>query len=195
MRFYHIDRDKTLKSGLLLPYATPKCHPAYSLFPTISQHGVHYLLHDVSKYVRNEYGENKLVLDPDTLLNEWMLEYVRATIFPQIPSRFQCIFASKSIELLKNWINYWNIQDCNIAEIEAEKYFELDATWYTSFKKIEQNLNSLTTFKQFITRYSSVPMLEAAQRYWKGELSTHPQLEVLIPLPCQVIKVESYSIR
>ena len=114
MKFYHIDRAKTLRTGIVFPYPTPPNYCIRQTFPIVSQHGVHYLFHQET--------------ETRSVLCEWILEYVRATMFPQMPCRFQSLFVTKTKEEALNWAKYWELNDFNLVEIEAHQFYELDCS-------------------------------------------------------------------
>lgn len=172
MRFYHIDRDKSLTKNTIFPYPTPQNCAISEKFPTISQHGVHYLLHH----------EN----DTQSVLCEWILEYVRATIFPSMPSRFQSLFVSRTKQGAFDWATYWKIKDYNLVEIEANKFYELDSSWFTNRQALPISfLKSLSS----VHLEATARIFEEAVKYWGGERSNNPRPEILIPLPFRVTNI------
>lgn len=172
MKFYHIDRDQTLTLGTIFPYLTPQNCAISKKFPIISQHGVHYLLHDEK--------------DSRSVLCDWILEYVRATMFPHMPSRFQCFFATKTKEEALSWATYWNIKNFNLVEIETDNFYELDCSWFTDKCSLPTSFHqSLKSFDPTAT----ARIFEEAVKYWGGEHSNIPRLEILIPFPFQVTHI------
>ena len=168
MTFYHIDRDKTLKTGTVMPHVITN----YSISKIFSDVYEHYLFH-------NEQ-------DTRSVLCEWILEYVRVTLFPKMPSRFKCLFATKSRDEAIVWAQYWNRQDYNLVEIEADTYIELDCSWFTDSRKICIPNDSPYLLPTSVDLSSTAILFEKAVKYWSGQRSDIPRLEVLIPYPCQV---------
>lgn len=175
MVFFHIDRDCSIeKTGVVFPYATPPKNPISKIMPIISQHGVHYLLHN----------EPHLI----SVLDEIILEYARFALFPDMPSRFQCLFANKSFEETQKWADYWDLQKYQIIEIESDKFYELDCSWFTDTAHTGTLLNSYLD-NNIIHNEAVARIFEEAVKYWGGERSDTPRLEILIPLPFRVINI------
>lgn len=175
MKFYHVDRDFSITNiGHVFPYATPPKNPISKIIPAISQHGVHYLLHNEPHFV--------------SLLDEVVLEYARLSLFPNKPSRFQCLFATNSIEEAQKWIKYWELNKYQIIEIESDRFYEFDCSWFTDTSKTGTQLNSYLE-RNVIHNESVARIFEEAVKYWGGERSNTPRLETLIPLPFQVTHI------
>lgn len=164
MLFYHVDRNKTLKPGLIFPFPILENVEIKRIFPEVSQHGAHYLLQD-------EKAER-------SVLCEWILEYVRATKFPKKPSRFKCIFVVKSKEEALQWAKYWNCEDFNLVEIETNIYYELDCSWFTDPQP-----------PIFRCPTATAHIYEEAVKYWSGQRSDKPRLEILIHYPYRVTNI------
>lgn len=176
MTFYHIDHKCSIRSrGILNPCFVPPELPLRKLFSAVSKHGIHYLVHHVP--------------ETESLIDEIILEYVRLAMFQNMPSRFQCLFASRSKAEAAKWIKYWNPTRYNIVQIQADSFYELDASWFSNTSKMIP-LMECSNHQECIEINSIDPIIEAAVRYWKGDRSTYPQLEILIPLPCWVSKID-----
>ena len=145
MTFYHIDRDKTLKTGTVMPHVITN-YSISKIFSDVYEHGLHYLFH-------NEQ-------DTRSVLCEWILEYVRVTLFPKMPSRFKCLFATKSRDEAIVWAQY--------------------------SRKICIPNDSPYLLPTSVDLSSTAILFEKAVKYWSGQRSDIPRLEVLIPYPCQV---------
>ena len=179
MVFYHIDHQQLItQPGNINLFSVPKNHPLSRIFPALSKHGVHYLLHKES--------------DRTAVEIELILEYVRSIVFPNKPSRFCCLFAVKEKESLNQWVEYWK-GDFNVVEIEADEFYELDASWFSKPSITEHLLTATMSNLNSIHLQSVAPTIEEAVRYWYGIRSNVPLMEVLIPLPCRVLKIEHYS--
>ena len=179
MIFYHIDHKKQItKLGDIDLTPVPSNHPLSRIFPAISKHGEHYLLHKEKERTAVE--------------TEIILEYVRAVLLPDMPSRFCCLFAVKEKRTINQWLKYWNT-DFNLVEIETDKFYEFDASWFSRHSITEPLLTATMNNLNSIHLQSIAPTIEEAVRYWCGIRSTLPLMEVLIPLPCRVVKIEYYS--
>lgn len=179
MRFYHIDRQKSInRIGDIKLQSVPSTHPLSKIFPVIAEHGIHYLLHKVH--------------EKPCLETELVLEYVRSVLFPNMPSRFCCLFAVREKPQLNSWLKYCE-SDFNLLEIEADKFYELDASWFSTRAITEPQLSATMSNAGVIHRLSIAPTFEEAVRYWNGDRSTAPLIEALIPLPCRVVKIEYYK--
>ena len=111
MIFYHIDHKKQITQlGDIDLTPVPPAHPLSRIFPALSKHGEHYLLHKEK--------------DRTAVETEVILEYVRAILFPNIPSRFCSLFAVKEKRSLTQWLKYWNT-DFNLVEIETILFMNL----------------------------------------------------------------------
>lgn len=175
MKFYHIDRHCSLTIGEAFPYLTPPALAISKIFPVVSRHGVSYLFHNAFDYV--------------CMIDELVLEYVRYTMFPKIPSRFQCFFASKTVEEAQQWATFWNLEHYRIAEIETDRFYELDCSWFTDTAKTGALLTAYTQNAKVINNGANARIFEEAVKYWSGQRSDHPRIEVLIPFPFSVVKL------
>ena len=172
MLFYHIDKHRALsKTGAILPFSN-KPHPWGSIFTELSSHGINYFV-----------SQNKLT---HSCVYEMVLEYVRAVKYPQYPSRFHCFFASRDLRPAMFWAR--TTQDpFNLVTIEASAWNEFDCSWFTLQKdtivKIPNNcdLNSMAA------------LAELANKYWQKLRTNTPILELMIPLPCEIVKIETFS--
>lgn len=179
MKFYHIDRLKLIKhTGDIKLQTVPQPHPLAKIFPAVSEHGVHYLLHEVP--------------EKPSLETELVLEYVRAMLCPEMPSRFVCLFAVREKSQLNPWLKYCN-SDFNLLEIEADKFYELDASWFSKRAITEPQLTATMRNLNVIHHRAIALTFEEAARYWCGLRSTAPLMEALIPLPCRVVKIDYYK--
>ncbi len=103
---------------------------------------------------------------------ETIYEYERKLNYPEKPSRFQSIFATKSIEDLKLWIP--TFQGRNIPffiwKIDTldSKVIELDSNFLAG-----GDVLGLQTFAPALTAY-------VAKEYWNGSMTGDPRKELLI---------------
>lgn len=172
MIYYHIDRDLTIKAQKTLSFEfhlSGLC--SGKIFPSLSAHGVHYLVHDEKHEISRDY--------------ELVLEYVRAALFPKYPSRFVCLFAHQDKNAALSWANeYHKGKPFNLVTIESERGYTFDASWITH----PSSKNRLP-----IPRTSYIQYIENAYSYWNGERSDAPMLETLIPLPCKIVDIKPFS--
>lgn len=168
MIVYHVDRTATLYPEQTLNLIKSTTPQDVFLFcdNSFSQHGLSYL---------NEYS--------DCAVWEICLEYVRANYFPRFPSRYQCVFGSKTLENAKRWekhlLTEQNIQS-KIFKIECKEFYEFDANWIT-------NPSSIPCDDAFFKPISIARLLEFSYKYWSQEMTSNPFPEVIVPLPAKVI--------
>jgi hypothetical protein len=165
-RYFTLDRAKTLKAGQridLVRYGdvTPPELQTHvnSLFPQgVTSHGERYLLRAETP----ANGVNSVI--------ELLFEYVRRSQFPKCPSRFQSIFACKTIEEAEAFKNQHGTPDSLIWEVEASKGFRVDM--------------------KFLTLQGSLLILSYnAARYWEGLPSdANPFWEFLLTPPVKVVR-------
>lgn len=168
MLFYHIDRTKLLEPNQMLDYENlpEKCNP------------------EIVEYSQNRFQNKisrmgKIYLAYATLDNpeyptftaEIILELYRQHYFPNLPSRYQSICASDSIEQAHFWAKELHVDDYNIITFKSEKYLKADAAWRDLIKG---NL-SLSTVDTW------------SNNYWTGEIFyKKTRIEYLLPLPIKV---------
>lgn len=113
---------------------------------------------------------------------EWNLELVRRIWFPDLPSRCQSMFCLQKAEGFFQWPELWSPQG---------RFFEvyvLDGGKHTV-------CDSQLLRGGFITRddgsiVGSAPLdWLCVKRYWSGERSLSPRLEVVVELPVTVEEV------
>lgn len=181
MVFYHADTRLDLKAGQILNCNFPlDAFQFGKITSNVSPHGRYYL-------TREEGSASR----------EWeiTLEYVRAMLFPDLPSRFECMFATRSIECLTKWIELRNISQYRIAFVESDPAYPLDASWYTY---IDQTKDSIVRRNPSISSLPDKTLIEAMERaacYWRGDRSEYPLEEVLLPFPCKVLEVSDTIFR
>ncbi len=175
MIFYHVDRSMRLLGEETInptPYVNDTLYG--SIFHNLSVHGNLYFRDWNTPDVQRDI--------------EITLEYIRSVKFPHLPSRFQSIFASKTLKECEFWINKFGIKEYNLVILESENYTELDCSWITPQPEMEVNLQTRCA------PYSLGAMCDIANMYWSGEKTNTPIIEVLIPLPCKVIKTKRVTI-
>ena len=171
MIFYHVDRTKLLKPNQILDFK--------SLPSRCNQ--------EIINYCQDKF-ENKLSRfgitytayalpanhDYPIFTAEIFLELYRQHHFPNLPSRYQSICASNSIEQACFWqeeLTKSEDKDCHIVVFQSEKFFKADAAW-----------------RDLIAYNLSISTVELwSENYWTGKIfDENPRIEYLLPLPLQV---------
>ncbi len=163
-KFYHIDRLSQLRKGMLLKLTnysdiTPKALQAHvdAMFPDgVTKHGQQYFISptSIAKHTNSSI--------------ELIFEYVRRAHFPDKPSRFQSVFAFKTINDALAFQQKVDNTNSMIWEVEARNSFTADMHLLS---------NSCTTL------YCSFN----ANLYWEGKHSEMPFWEVLLEPPVKII--------
>jgi Protein of unknown function (DUF2441) len=167
--FYHVDRTRSyLEQGGLLQnrnYA-PRHYTADQItalradFPFgLSKHGAVYL-------DRNTESD-------ELAFREWFLEYFRRQHHPNIPSRFSCYFACRTLEDANRLKSGGGLKDQNwknaaIWSVEAESVFSGDMNWLTPDFALVAN--------------------HRTQAYWEQIASPSPLWEHLLVPPISVVE-------
>lgn len=101
---YHIDREHQLKQGQTIELYHSTNSPSFlekMMFSGgLTYHGLHYLNEDIQNV-----GGNR----PSYYIMEYELELIRKCYFPNLPSRFQSLFAIKSLDDIKQWRDIFDI--------------------------------------------------------------------------------------
>jgi hypothetical protein len=136
----------------------------------ISRHGMQYLL-DNNNY-RHLNGATDFEWVRYSPAVELIFEYVRKADFPELPSRFTCAFACDTPEEAGA---FFGNQSLPVFEIKTSlRVFRADE----NFLKISPH---------------HLGTILMAKRYWSGEMSANPKVEVLLECPAVIgRKVESY---
>lgn len=174
MIFYHIDRCCSLLNQTkieLSPFETKVLYG--SVFNNLSVHG--------NLYFRDL---DRLNISRDI---ELTLEYIRVCKYPSMPSRFQSLFASRTIEESTFWIKFFpNNAPFGLITIDTDNYQIFDCSWITPQQGMNPDIQ--TRCKPF----SLGGMCDIANAYWSKKVSNKPIMEVLIPLPCKIVKTEYF---
>lgn len=171
MILYHVDRAKELKPGSVINFqkvpktANPEIIEYCDLhFPEgLSNIGLIYTTYAVPEDSR--YA---------THTSEILLELFRQENFPRLPSRFQSICASDTIDQAIEWLHMLKLTDANIAILESNNYVKADATW-----------------RDLIAGNLSIASAESwSNSYWNGEMTKHlSRPEYLVKLPVKIHNV------
>ena len=138
-----------------------------AMFPNgISNHGKQYLIDAWLIIKENEIRTNYAPVEP---LMEAILELVRRSEFPNLPSRMTSMFCWGNLNDANTFIEKNGLTSANIYEIETESYFMGD-------------MSIIFLGGQLIHS------LELARKYWAGEKGPNPILEMIVPLPVTVGK-------
>jgi len=131
----------------------------------VSRHGEQYMLSrwpNATNQEGDEFVRNINVL-------EAIFEIVRIYQFPKIISRFQSFFGCRTLEDARQIRNTTFNGIGKIYKVECENYFEAD-------------MNLLFTGHHF-------SVLIYAEKYWSGEKSDKPFIEVLMEPPLKIISL------
>lgn len=173
---YHLDRSNYLKENSTLNLINNyQLENTFIKFENaFSRHGIKYLSQNFLN--TDDYG---------SYLWEFALEYIRLLNYPSLPSRFQSIFACRNLEE----INYWktlfeeqgfsNVKTFKISSND-EDCFVGDANWFNS-KGLYENIQT-SNFENV----SWATYLYYSNKYWSGEFTHNPHVEVLVKLPCTI---------
>lgn len=163
--FYIVDRQHSLREGLTIELTrysdiSPRELQLHvdDMFPDgLSSHGERYFLRSDAL---------ALVASPNI---EILFEYVRRAAYPSRPSRFQSVFAFRTLADARIFRASYSTKTEPIWELHAQSYFIADMR--------------LLTAGNSILWYSYL-----AHKYWKGEPSEDPLWEVLLVPPVTVLR-------
>lgn len=172
MIFYHVDRKKLLKSDQTIDYIQLPSDSAHEILSYCNNHFPDGLSSIGFIYT---YAVNPQDFRYPAYASEIFLELYRQWNFPELPSRFQSICASNSIDQAINWYKHLNLQSANLVTFESEKYLKADASWRDL---IAGNLN-ISTIELW------------AHNYWSGVVYLNaPRIEYLVKLPIKVKSIK-----
>lgn len=186
MNYYHIDRENKLKPDLILELfqletlfdtADPgeNIRNIFSItFPKgVSWHGDSYFLADGAQIINRNYQSHQdIVSANNSQLIETIFELIRKAYFPDKPSRWQSLFALKTLKQAKRFREKRNWAETSpIWEIEADTFIRVD-------------MNLLNASGRTVDVY------ERAFRYWSGQSGQEksPCWEYLLEYPVKVVK-------
>lgn len=175
MILYHVDRTMKLESGSIINFqGLPKTANSEIIeycdlhFPEgLSNIGLIYTTYAVPE--ESTYA---------THTSEIFLELYRQKNFPSLPSRFQSICASDTIEQAIKWFHMLKLKNANIVIIESNNYFKADATW-----------------RDLIAGNLSIASVEDwTHNYWSEKMNAHcSRPEYLVKLPVKIHTVVPIS--
>jgi len=191
MAVYHIDKSRKLIEGQVLQLQA--IEPQYKiseLFPDgLGSFG--------QEIIALKFKPNNVPLENFSLPSDWqqlsilnqelIFELVRQKYFSNLPSRFQCVFASDVYDL-DYWINKLSSSKPQLAEISIENahYCKLDASFLVGGLGVYDNATNIEQGPYF---YSVELYLKNAWSYWSGEKSPNPHWEYLITPPVTITRI------
>ncbi len=197
MMFFHIDRLGTFpqkKEEQRIPTQnTYNTREAERMFEMLYPNGVNKMGHlylspfdiDMSGSGINGTLENHRIF---TI--EYAFEMVRLLRFPELPSRFQSLFACQAEQDVCDWYNilkenHYDMSRAVVKIIETDDCFVADAAWRD--KRLEINGSSEIGKHVKYTVFSPFAYHAWAYDYWSGKPTSNPKIEVLCRLPVSVI--------
>lgn len=178
---YHIDRCNSLKE-----FSRLELKNDYSLESTFSKFNNSLSNHGIKYLTKNFFGSPSC----GSYMWEIALEYIRALNFPNLPSRFQSIFACKTLQDTYYWKDLFQKQgfaNLKIFEIDVSEnnFFEGDSNWF-NLKGLSQVIQTNKFENASLSSY-----LFFSHKYWSGEITSDPKMELSIKLPCKIGKLIS----
>ena len=127
----------------------------------LSPHGIQYLFGEL------EFPDGYASVSP---VLELIWESVRRESFPERPSRYRSYYGVRTLDAAVAFREKSNSSTCSIYKLSSDHYFEADMN-LLSFSKC------------------SMSTLDMAHRYWSGEISSQPQVEILLSGKVAVLEV------
>lgn len=169
-RFYHIDRLNSLRAGQeikLMKFKDISCDNP-SLDIALQWQFDMFMREGVSKHGDHYFATNP-IFDDTSYDIELIFEYERRLNFPELPSRFQSLFAVDRENIFPMLYRLRALhKSVRIYEVECSNYFKAD------MNLLYKGSNLVNTF--------------CANRYWSGENLSDPLYEYLLKLPVKVIR-------
>ncbi|QBX23685.1 hypothetical protein Javan146_0008 [Streptococcus phage Javan146] len=126
----------------------------------------------LSRWGNYLYPQRSNAQNAGMMVYETFYEYERRLNFPDLPSRFQSMFATKSIEDLKMWLPTFQARNIPffIWKIDTldSKVIELDSNFLAG-----GDVFGLQTFSPVLTSFM-------ASKYWNGSMTDNPKKELLV---------------
>ena len=108
------------------------------------------------------------------LSRELLWENVRLSEHPDAPSRQRCLFLIESISDLDKWKTYLQIDQNNNSVVRVQ----------ATGKALRVDSNYLTSDSELLSTWS-----EKAHKYWNGEISENPTIEILFEGKVEIIEI------
>ena len=171
---YHVDRKELLHEGqtvnLVQTNRFPKGDPAdmwdsfATIFPSgLSKHGLNYFTFN------GKHSTESLLC-----IGELFYEYIRLLRYPDLPARIKSFYAFEDLETAKIFAKENKAH--RIFEVSADSYFRADMN-LMYLKGVNPN-----------TGISLPMMFYSADKYWRGEMSDEPKIELLLVPPVKIIR-------
>ena len=175
MFFYHLDSEMKFKKGDIVNFVSLPTNSNTEIVDYCKTHfpeGLSNMGKKYSAYITPQSFEYSVYT------SEILLEIFRQKSFSHLPSRFQCIFCSDSLEQCELWFKQLKLNSANVLVFESDKIYRFDAAWRDI---ISANLNMC-----------SVELF--SNNYWSGKIfSEDSRVEYLLPLPLKVVDVIPYK--
>lgn len=196
MTLYHLDRlnifPNEISKQLSFPIETHNTREADQYFNLLYAQGIGKLgeryLNPFDVKVTNWDEATYTCRNFKIYTIEYVFEIVRLMHFQSLPSRFVSLFACQDIEGLKSWYellknNDTDMSNATIKIIETQRKTHIcDAQWRDMPLTLKcDNNDRIDVFNPFAYH-------EWAKRYWNGEYTDNPRIEVLCELPVTVVK-------
>lgn len=169
-RFYHIDRLNSLRVGQeinLMKFKDISCNNP-SINAALQSQFDMFMKEGVSRHGDHYFATNPFFYDTSYDI-ELIFEYERKLNFPELPSRFQSLFAVDRENIFPMLYRLGALhKSVRIYEVECNNYFKAD------MNLLYKGSNLINTFY--------------AKRYWSGENLSAPLYEYLLKLPVKVIR-------
>ena len=136
------------------------------LYPNgLSMHGLQYLL-EHRGYLNYD---NRAWVHYETII-ENNFELILQWLFPNMPSRFESIFGCLNIKDALKFKTEYRPSNCNICKVEVNDFLVADMNYLGVGFVFGGTLN-------------------IAKKYWNGERTVDPFMEVVMKLPVKVLEV------
>ena len=168
---YHIDRLRTLHEGQVIQLNTTHFSDMTEISKHfkngLSEHGIRYFS-DLNAFANIGYFNSTLI--------EHCIETMRLISFPNVPSRFQSLFAIPTLDELDSWEELYGDYPIYEVEYDTNNSIQLDAS------NLKGGINEETG------EFSPCYLLSYAKNYLSGKIGENPKMEILIPLPVKIGK-------
>lgn len=177
---YHIDRSHKLHEGDMLKLDKSKytdCYEQSSLFNHLWPNGL-------SFHGRNQLSNKQVGINPLGRLNfneinsayiEQIVEFVRISEFPNIPSRYESLFLVPELSDIRHW-----------KVLTESSYPVFEVEYDTSCPVLDGYFLRGGISDNFL--FSPCSALICAENYLSGKKSSLPMPEILVPLPVKIGK-------
>ncbi|MCC6458056.1 MAG: DUF2441 domain-containing protein [Caldilineaceae bacterium] len=124
------------------------------------------------------HGKNYLMTSQagGSVTREYVAELVRREYFPQLPSRFQCLFGWEFLEHGEQFVTDYIARKQQV----GEQIFDI---WIVDSKR-GIHVGDMAHFSGGQTWMDA---FASAKAYWEGAMTQNPLPEVLLPLPVSVV--------